>query len=123
MAALHQAIERADASATGILELSKLFGDKWDALRILQGFKPESFDINCPFGSHWSADEREALAKAGNLTLIILLRDKQFFDLVDYRGDWAQFEVGDDSIPRNKAQFVLDRTAQDPNVRSFKLME
>lgn len=106
---LHQAILAASGSAAAELRIAELFGPDWNKVRVFQGYKPQTPSLNCPFEWHWSSAERNQIAEQGNLTILGLYKDQAFLDFVDYRGDWATFDLDDKPVDRAKAVFAVSR--------------
>lgn len=105
--ALRAAIERASASATGILDLASVVSGSWDEARIVQAHRPGQVPLNCPFGWDLTWRERQTLIEAGQYTIIGFFASGQFQRYIEYRGDWAQFTDVPDSISRASARFAV----------------
>ncbi len=103
--ALHSwAADALNSGPTGA-RLDKATGFTWDQVRIVQAVKKPSPSPNCPFGWHLSNSEREAMAKAGNLTLIGFATEGKVIEIADFDATKARFAVGNDPISRDGAIF------------------
>jgi len=102
------------------LSLTAALPGEWDQVRISQGVVDEAPELACPFGWHWSEDERAALSDAGALTLIGFFADGRLVEMVDFDGRVAAFDIGSDALARAEAVFapgiesgVLEPVARD----------
>lgn len=113
---------RADLSASlkqwteGVLQarvatpLTQAVGSDWDEVRIATAAQAPANAISCPFGWHWSNEERAAVAKDGHLTMFGFFKDARLLEVADFDSRWARFDVSDDAIPRDKAVFEASST-------------
>ncbi len=79
---------------------------EWDQVRISQGSETPIASQNCPFGWHWSNEERAEMADAGNLTEIGFFKDGWLVGVVDFDRRWADFDTEGGIIDRDQAVFV-----------------
>lgn len=77
----------------------------WDEVRISQGLQEPPPAPNCPFGWHWSNAERQAMARAGNLTAIGFFKGGRVVEIADFDRRRAQFDVTGEAIRRTEASF------------------
>ena len=102
--------------AEGVLQakaaspLSEATGDDWDEVRIAASAPAPANATSCPFGWHWTNDERAAVAKDGPLTMFGFFRDGKLLEVADFDSRWARFDVSGDPIPRDKAVFTASTT-------------
>lgn len=87
------------------VRLDQATGFEWQHVRFLENAPNQAATVDCPMGWHWSNDERETLAKAGNLTQIGFFRNKHLIEMADFDGRWARFKAGTEAIPRDAAIF------------------
>lgn len=88
-----------------LLDLSKVADFAWDEVRIVQNYRPTTNSFDCPFGWHWSEETRRDLAARGHLTVLAFFQGETFIDFMDYSGEVARFEVGEEKIARREALF------------------
>ena len=111
------AIEEAGRDGT-ILDLADVMPGGWDEVRIAPGHKLARGQrpFHCPFGWDLSRDERGALIRSGDYTLIGFFEAGQFQRYIEYRGDWARFEGDVGSLRRDQARFHVARSSGNPAV-------
>jgi hypothetical protein len=80
---------------------------EWDEVRIATNVAPPANATSCPFGWHWSNDERAAIAADSHLTMLGFFKDGKLVEVADFDNRWATFDVSGDPIPRDKAMFVV----------------
>ena len=117
MSRLSLAIEASAAAGgggeAGVLDLAKAANFAWDEVRIVQNYRPTTTSLDCPFGWHWSEETRSELAAKGLLTVLAFFQDGAFIDFMDYSGELAIFEVGDEKIAKKRALFSVTTPAGD----------
>ncbi len=109
---LHTAIEKA-AGAGEVLDLAKVYGGKWDEVRIVQGYKLQKNQrpLECPFGWDISRAERIGLIEKGRMTLIGMFSGGHFNRYVEWRSDWGRFAGDVKSLSASAARFTVTRGA------------
>jgi hypothetical protein len=114
---LRTAIEEAGRAGTTV-DLAAVAPGAWDEVRIAQGHKLARGQrpFHCPFGWDLSRDERGALIRSGDYTLIGFFDSGQFQRYIEYRGDWARFEGDVDSLQREQARFHVASAGAGPVV-------
>ena len=114
----------------GIVDLGELFPFPWDELRVVSDYRPSRHALSCPFrwlgGSHWSLEERHALAQDNRLAAISLSQQGEAVAFIEYLKEWGDFEIGDDALPREQARFRLvfaTSESEPPRLRVASLSE
>ena len=105
---LRDAIDRAAAAGTPVLDLANAVPGDWDEVRIVQAHNPGQTPLNCPFGWDMTWRERQALVDAGQYTVIGFFSAGQFDRYIEYRSDWAVFIDPPSSLVRSAAQFSVE---------------
>lgn len=95
------------SDGTGTLDLGDVADFAWDEVRIVQNYRPTTNSLDCPFGWHWSEEARRDLAARGLLTILAFFQGETFVDFMDYSGEVASFEVGEEKIARADAVFSV----------------
>lgn len=107
-AQLKTGLAGAAAGDPAVFRLGDAVPFEWDEVRIVQEYRPETRPQDCPFGWHWSATERNELADSGRLTVLGFFAAGSFIDFIDFRGDWARFDIGTAPLPRMQAVFTVE---------------
>ncbi len=100
----------ATAQDGGVLNLAEMFTFAWDELRVLHDYHPGENALDCPFGNHWSLEERQALAREGNLAALVLSHENNAVAFIEYLKEWGDFQTGETPLPRENARFELRRS-------------
>ena len=79
----------------------------WDKVRIVENFKPERRNIECPLGWNWPGDERESLVASGLLTVLIFAEQGTIVAYHELRSDEVDFRGTDASIDSDAAVFSI----------------
>lgn len=110
-------VKGGDANAVR-LNLADVVPFAWDEVRIVQNYRPTTASLDCPFGWHWSEETRDKLAADGLLTVLAFFDKGAFVDFMDYSGDLANFEVGDQKIVKERALFnvIPSGTGEGPHI-------
>ncbi|MGO1119185.1 hypothetical protein ACTL6U_10785 [Rhodovibrionaceae bacterium A322] len=106
-AALESWAKEAKANPTQAFDLEGVTDKEWTQIRISQGLTTLGPSQNCPFDWHWSNQEREAMAQAGNLTLIGFFNQDRLIEIADFDRQWARFATDDQPIDRQDARFKV----------------
>lgn len=105
-AGLHKWAQHALANPGIAAPLARAAPFAWDDVRIAQGGHDLGAVPSCPFGWHWSNDQRRTMANEGNLTLIGFFAGGKLVAIADFDRRWARFDVADKPIARARARFV-----------------
>lgn len=108
MVALDRALDRAASGKTPFI-FEDVFPAEWDTVRVFQGYKPDTRSFDCPLGWHFSEEERESIARQGDLTVIAFYRNKSLIDFADYRSSRARFSISDSPIERKGIAFAVTK--------------
>lgn len=81
---------------------------EWDEVRIMEEVRPDTKPQDCPFGWHWSAAEQAELVDTGRLTVLGFFDGGGFIDFIEYRGDWARFDIDTAPLLRTQAVFTVE---------------
>ncbi len=104
---LHDAVAAA-ARQGRLLVLAEVIEFDWDRVDIQTGFKPDVEVPGCPFGWDWSAAERDRLAAAGLLTVLVFSRAGAIVEYIEYRSDWGVFQDLVNPYDRETAVFSAE---------------
>jgi hypothetical protein len=79
----------------------------WDRVRIVENFKPERRNTECPFDWNWSSSERESLISSGLLTVLIFVYEGIIVGYQELRSDEVAFRGADSSLTPEAAVFNI----------------
>ena len=91
----------------GIVDIAELFAFAWDEMHVLHNHHPGENALACPFGNHWSLDERRAFARDDNFAALVLSSNGTVVAFVEYIKEWGDFQAGESPLPRESARFRL----------------
>ncbi len=106
MASLDKALDQAVGEGKPFV-FENVFRSDWDAVRVFQSYRPDTKSFHCPFGWHYSEDERDSLARRGGLTVIAFYKDKALIDFADYPSAKARFSINDEPVRREGVAFAV----------------
>lgn len=89
------------------LNLADVVPFAWDEVKIVQNYRPTTASLDCPFGWHWTEQDRDKLAADGLLTVLAFFDKGAFVDFMDFSGGLASFEVDDSKIAKERALFSV----------------
>ncbi len=90
MAAVERSVRGAD-----MVRLAEATPFAWDEVTIIEGYRPQTDPLDCPFGWDWTGDARARLAAAGALTILGFTLSGERVDYIDLSGE----EIGFKDIP------------------------
>ena len=91
--------------------LTDFTGFAWDRVRIVENFKPEKRNIECPFSWNWPGDERDSLMTSGLLTVLIFVSEGIIVGYQELRRDEVAFRGADASLSAEAAVFSVSRNS------------
>ena len=113
MTSLDNALSTArDEGSSFVFE--NVFPSDWDTVRVFQNYKPDTKSFHCPFGWHLSEDERDSMARRGDLTVIAFYKDKSLIDFADYPSAKAKFSISDEPVRREGVAFDVKQADGNP---------
>lgn len=91
--------------------LTDFTGFTWDRVRIVENFKPERRNTECPFGWNWPGDERDSLMTSGLLTVLIFVHEGIIVGYQELRSDEVAFRGVDASLTTEAAVFKVKKNS------------
>ncbi len=79
----------------------------WDRVRVVENFKPEKRNVECPLGWNWSSSERDSLIASGLLTVLIFVQEGIIVKYLELRSDEVAFRGADSSLTLESAVFNI----------------
>jgi hypothetical protein len=111
----HAAVAEAAARDGTLLRLSDVVTTAWAEVSILGGREIQGRKIECPLGWDRSWTERLALARDGDLAVLIFSSDKgEYIDFLDIRPSLAAFTEVPARYGRDAAVFEVRQTGNNP---------
>lgn len=79
----------------------------WDRVRVVESFKPERRNTECPLDWNWPSGERESLIASGLLTVLIFVHEGIIVGYYELRSDEVAFRGADSSLSPEAAVFSI----------------